>query len=98
MARKRLYYYTRLATYNAAVVEIERTLMERKLPKNAAPIARQKVLDMLARFRGEIKFTVVSLNHVARSLNDLWPRRIRNSLPRRVRNRTQYHGYKCRGD
>jgi hypothetical protein len=66
MARKRLYYYTRRGGLNAAVVEMEQTL-----PKTVAPIARQKVLDMLTRLRGELRATVVSLNHVARSLKDL---------------------------
>src|SRR5262245_2978758 len=40
IARKRLYYYTRLGTYNAAVVEIEQTINQRKLPKDAASRAR----------------------------------------------------------
>lgn len=71
MAQKRLYYYTRLGAYNAAVVEIEQALMGRKLPSNAAPLARQRLLDLLARFRDELRATVVSLNHVARSLKDL---------------------------
>lgn len=71
MAQKRLYYYTRLGAYNAAVVEIEQALMDRRMPPNAAPIARQKLLDVLARFRDELKATVVSLNHISRSLKDL---------------------------
>jgi hypothetical protein len=71
LARKRLYYHSRLHTFNSAVVQIEQVLTDPRLPTNAAPIARQKVLDMLARFRDEIRFTVISLNHVARSLKDL---------------------------
>jgi hypothetical protein len=66
LAQKRLYYYTRLGALNAAAVELEQTL-----PNKVAPIARQKVLDMLARLRDELRFTVVSLNHVGRTLKDL---------------------------
>ena len=66
VALKRLYYYTRLGTLNAVAVEMEQTL-----PKKVAPVARQKVLDMLARLRDELRATVVALNHVARTLNDL---------------------------
>ncbi len=66
LAQKRLYYYTRLGALNAAAIEMEQTL-----PNQVAPIARQKVLDMLVRLRDELRFTVISLNHVARSLKDL---------------------------
>lgn len=71
LARKRLYYYSRLNTFDAAVKQVEQVLTDPRLPAGAAPIARQKVLDMLARFRDEIRFTVISLNHVARSLKNL---------------------------
>jgi hypothetical protein len=71
LARKRLYYYSRLNTFNTAVKQVEQVLTDPRLPTDAAPAARQKVLDLLARFRDEIRFTVVSLNHVARSLKDL---------------------------
>ena len=71
LAHKRLNYYSRLNTFNAAVKQVEQVLTDPRLPANAAPIARQKVLDLLARFRDEIRFTVISLNHVARSLKDL---------------------------
>ena len=71
IARKRLYYYTRLGTYNAGIVEIERALNERKLPKNIASTARHKLQDKLDRLRDEVRATVVALNHVARSIKDL---------------------------
>src|SRR5690349_5950336 len=48
LAQKRLYYYTQLGRLNAAAVEMEQTL-----PQKVAPIARQKVLDMLARLKDE---------------------------------------------
>jgi hypothetical protein len=66
LAQRRLYIYTRLGGLNAAAVELEQTL-----PDKVAPIARQKVVDMLARLRDELRFTVVSLNHVGRSLKGL---------------------------
>ena len=71
IARKRLYYYTRLGTYNAAIVEIEQTINKRKLPKDAASMAREKLQNMLGRFREELRATVVALNRVARSLKEL---------------------------
>lgn len=71
IAQKRLYYYTRLGSYNSAIIEIERTLNERKLPKNIAATGKQKLQEMLSRLRDEVRATVVSLNHVARSLKDL---------------------------
>jgi hypothetical protein len=63
LALKRLEFYSRLGTLNAAATEMERTL-----PNKVAPIARQKVLNMLVRLRDELRFTVISLNHLARSL------------------------------
>jgi urease accessory protein UreF len=66
VAQKRLEYYTRLGALNAAAIEMEHTL-----PQKVAPIARQKVLEMLVRLRDELRFTVVSLNHVARALKEL---------------------------
>lgn len=66
LAQKRLYIYTRLGGLNAAAVELEQTL-----PNKVAPIARQKVVDMLTRLRDELRFTVVSLNHVGRTLKEL---------------------------
>ncbi len=66
LALQRINYYTQLGGYNAAIIEMEQTL-----PKQVAPIARQKVLDALAALRNEVRATVVSLNHVARSLKDL---------------------------
>jgi hypothetical protein len=66
LAQRRVYIYTRLGGLNAAAVELEQTL-----PDKVAPIARQKVVDMLARLRDELRFTVVSLNHVGRSLKGL---------------------------
>ena len=66
IARKRLYYYTQLGRLNAGVVELEQTL-----PKKVAPIAQQKVLNLLTVLRGELRATVIALNHVARSLKDL---------------------------
>jgi hypothetical protein len=66
LAQKRLYYYTRLGALNAAAIEMEQTL-----PQKVAPIARQKVREMLARLRDELRFTVISLNHVGRVLKKL---------------------------
>jgi hypothetical protein len=66
VALKRIHYYTQLGSLNASAAEMERTL-----PSKVAPIARQKVLNLLATLRGELRFTVVSLNHVAKSVNDL---------------------------
>ena len=66
VARKRLQYYTQLGNLNAAAVDLEQ-----RMPKQVAPFARQKVLDMLAVLRGELRATVVALNHVARAVNDL---------------------------
>ena len=71
IAQKRLFYYTRLGTYNSAIIDIERTINQRKLPKNIASIARERLQEMLNRLRAELRATVVALNHVARSLKDL---------------------------
>ena len=66
VALKRLEYYGRLGALNAAAVEMEKTL-----PNKVAPISRQKVADMLVRLREELRFTVISLNRVAKSVKDL---------------------------
>jgi hypothetical protein len=66
VALKRLEYYGRLGALNAAAVEMEKTL-----PNKVAPISRQKVVDMLVRLREELRFTVISLNRVAKSVKDL---------------------------
>ena len=66
MALQRIDYYTQLGTLNSAINEIERGV-----PSKVAPIARQKVMTMLATLRGELRYTVVSLNHVAKSLKEL---------------------------
>src|SRR5262245_14362792 len=57
VALKRIEYYTQLGSLNAAAAEMERTL-----PNKVAPIAQQKVRNMLATMRGELRYTVVSLN------------------------------------
>jgi hypothetical protein len=66
MALQRIDYYTQLGTLNSAINEIERAV-----PSKVAPITRQKVMTMLATLRGELRYTVVSLNHVAKSLKEL---------------------------
>jgi recombinational DNA repair ATPase RecF len=71
IAQKRVNYYAQLGAYNAAIVELERALNGRKLPKNVSPVAQQKLQDTLSRLHDEIRAMVVSLNHVARSLKDL---------------------------
>ena len=71
IARKRLFYYTQLGKYNSAIVDIERTINQKKLPEHIALRAREKLDAMLNTFRNELKATVVALNHVARSIKDL---------------------------
>jgi hypothetical protein len=66
VALQRIDYYTQLGGLNAAINDIERSL-----PTKAAPLARQKLTTMLATLRGELRYTVVSLNHVAKSLKEL---------------------------
>jgi hypothetical protein len=66
MVLQRIDYYTQLGTLNAAINDIERAV-----PSKVAPITRQKVMTMLATLRGELRYTVVSLNHVAKSLKEL---------------------------
>lgn len=66
MALQRIEYYNQLGTLNSAINDMERTL-----PGKVAPLARQKVMTMLATLRGELRYTVVSLNHVAKSLKEL---------------------------
>jgi hypothetical protein len=66
VALQRMNYYTELGRLNAAATEMERTL-----PGKVAPIAQQKVLNMLATLRGELRYTVVSLNHLAKTVKEL---------------------------
>lgn len=63
---QRVNYYTQLGAYNADIRE-----MEKKLPTQVAPDARQKVLDALSSLRNEVRATVVALNRLGRSIREM---------------------------